>query len=75
MSWASRIYSREILDSAYTQATQEYMNWRIRRNQQRLRILGQHASTIQKGWRAYMARTMVYRMKLERAAIMVQVKI
>ena len=50
----------------------EYMRWRVQRNKKRLRKLTSAASCIQKGFRSYMARTLIQRMRQERAALFVQ---
>jgi DNA-binding response OmpR family regulator len=50
----------------------EYMKWRVQRNKKRLRKLTSAASCIQKGFRSYMARTLIQRMRQERAALFIQ---
>ena len=50
----------------------EYMRWRVQRNMKRLKKLQLAASSIQRGYRAYLARTLILRMRSERAAIFVQ---
>ena len=50
----------------------EYMRWRVARNQKRLRKLSLAASCIQRGWRAYLARSLVKRMRRQQAALLMQ---
>ena len=50
----------------------EYMSWRIRRNKKRLERIENCAIMIQRCWRAYLARTMVSRMRFQKAALDVQ---
>lgn len=50
----------------------EYMTWRVRRNQRRLQRIEACAVTIQRAWRAYLTRTLVARMRQQRAALDMQ---
>lgn len=52
----------------------EFMSWRVRRNRKRLERLEASAVAIQKCWRAFMARTLVQRMRISRAALNIQVR-
>jgi hypothetical protein len=63
---SSKIYPAEFPE------VREYMKWRVQRNKKRLRKLTSAASCIQKGFRSYMARTLIQRMRQERAALFVQ---
>ncbi len=65
-SAASKIYPADFPE------VREYMRWRVQRNKKRLRKLMSAASCIQKSFRAYMARTLIQRMRQERAALFVQ---
>ena len=51
---------------------QEYMSWRIRRNKRRLMRIEACAVSIQRAYRSYLARTLVHRMRQQRAALDVQ---
>jgi CheY-like chemotaxis protein len=50
----------------------EYMQWRVRRNRKRLQRLEGCVVQIQRCWRAYLARTLVARMRQQRAALTMQ---
>ena len=50
----------------------EYMQWRVSRNRKRLRELEANSRTIQRSWRAYLARTMYARMKRESSALRIE---
>lgn len=50
----------------------EYMQWRVRRNRKRLQRLEGCVVQIQRCWRAYLARTLVARMRQQRGALTVQ---
>eukprot|EP00750_Incisomonas_marina_P020529 INCI4048.3.p1 GENE.INCI4048.3~~INCI4048.3.p1 ORF type:complete len:2134 (-),score=426.39 INCI4048.3:1814-8215(-) len=50
----------------------EYMSWRIARNKTRLSFLERAAICVQRSWRAYLARTLVQRMRVQRATLFVQ---
>jgi CheY-like chemotaxis protein/pimeloyl-ACP methyl ester carboxylesterase len=50
----------------------EYMGWRLKRNKKRLHRLEAAAHCVQRAFRAYMARTMVQRIKMQKAAAFVQ---
>ena len=63
---SSKIYPAEFPE------VREYMKWRVQRNKKRLRKLTSAASCIQKGFRSYMARTLIQRMRQERAALFIQ---
>jgi CheY-like chemotaxis protein len=59
--------------SSYASAdAKEYMGWRIRRNKKRLMRIEACAVSIQRAWRAYLARSLVSRMRQQRAALDVQ---
>lgn len=57
------------ITSYATGDVKEYMSWRIRRNKKRLLRIEACAVTIQRAWRAYLARTLVSRMRQQRAAL------
>ena len=50
----------------------EYMSWRIARNKTRLSFLERAAICVQRSWRAYLARTLVRRIRVQRATLFVQ---
>ena len=50
----------------------EYMQWRVARNKKRLAKLEEACSCMQRAWRAYLARTLVQRMREEKAALLLQ---
>jgi hypothetical protein len=50
----------------------EYMSWRLKRNKKQLLRLSSAAQCIQRAYRAFMARTMVQRMREQKAALFVQ---
>lgn len=50
----------------------EYMGWRVRRNKKKLERLERAASTIQKAFRAFLARTLIFRMIQKRASMVIQ---
>lgn len=62
----SKIYPTDVPE------VKEYMAWRVRRNRKRLQRLETAASIMQKAWRAYVARTLVSRMREQRAALVIQ---
>jgi CheY-like chemotaxis protein/pimeloyl-ACP methyl ester carboxylesterase len=51
---------------------QEYMNWRMKRNQRRLQRIEAAARTIQKAFRSFVARTAVKRIRRHKAALDIQ---
>lgn len=59
-------------DSALLPEVKEYMGWRVKRNKRRLQRIEACAITIQRAWRAYLTRTLVSRMRQQRAALDVQ---
>ena len=72
---SNRVYSEGSGSKIYPAdfpEVKEYMRWRVQRNMKRLRKLTAAAECIQKAFRAFMARTMVQRMREERAALFVQ---
>ena len=62
----SKIYPTDVPE------VKEYMQWRLNRNYKRLHKLESAGSCIQRGWRAYLARTLVQRMREQKAALFVQ---
>jgi hypothetical protein len=58
--------------SAQLPEVKEYMSWRVKRNKRRLQRIEACAITIQRAWRAYLTRTLVSRMRQQRAALDLQ---
>jgi hypothetical protein len=52
--------------------TKEYMAWRLRRNRKRLTRFQRAAGIIQKTLRAFMAKTMIARLKRQTSALTIQ---
>ncbi|KAL7679447.1 putative sterile alpha and TIR motif-containing protein [Plasmopara halstedii] len=50
----------------------EYMGWRVRRNQKRLQRMASMARVIQRAFRAFSARTLIWRLHREKCAINLQ---
>lgn len=63
---------KQAVSSISNTEVKEYMSWRIRRNKRRLQRVEACAVTIQRAWRSYLARTLVARMRQQRAALDVQ---
>jgi len=52
----------------------EYMQWRLARNKKRLRKIVDAVSVLQRAWRAFLARTLVHKLRCEKAALVLQSK-
>ena len=50
----------------------EYMSWRVKRNKKKVQYLEKSAHVLQKAFRAFLARTMVTRMRQVRAVLFIQ---
>lgn len=50
----------------------EYMGWRIKRNRKRLARIEACATSIQRCWRSFLARTLVMRMRQQRSCVSLQ---
>ncbi|ETV94329.1 hypothetical protein H310_11976 [Aphanomyces invadans] len=64
----SKIYP----DPTTRRDVKEYMQWRVQRNATRLQRMHKLASTIQKAYRAYRARTLADRLRRHKSALVIQ---
>jgi hypothetical protein len=63
--------SKEAPEAALPEV-KEYMSWRVKRNKRRLQRISACAISIQRAWRSYLSRTLVARMRQQRAALDMQ---